>query len=257
GPNDEVANDTQDIGHHLYMLTLDNRLHLAPLCEPKEILDVGTGTGIWAIDMADLYPRAQITGTDLSPIQPEEVPPNCQFEIDDATLEWTWNDDHFDFVHIRELFGCIPDWTAFLKQAYRCIKPGGWVEIVEHSTWPVTEPPLPQTHFFNIWGYTIDQLGEAWGKTFRIWSQSKDILEGLGFVDVVEKRYRWPLNPWSKDKRMKEIGFWNRQRTLEGMEGFMLRLLTNTGNAIEKAQVFLAEMRMALKDKSTQAWLDV
>ncbi|KAK4952870.1 hypothetical protein LTR28_006558, partial [Elasticomyces elasticus] len=121
----------------------------------------------------------------------------------------------------------------------------------------VTDPPLPQTHFFNIWGYTIDQLGEAWGKTFRIWSQSKDILEGLGFVDVVEKRYRWPLNPWSKDKRMKEIGFWNRQRTLEGMEGFMLRLLTNTGNAIEKAQVFLAEMRMALKDKSTQAWLDV
>ncbi|KAK4952830.1 hypothetical protein LTR28_006616, partial [Elasticomyces elasticus] len=90
-------------------------------------------------------------------------------------------------------------------------------------------------------------LGEAWGKTFRIWSQSKDILEGLGFVDVVEKRYRWPLNPWSKDKRMKEIGFWNRQRTLEGMEGFMLRLLTNTGNASTSKPFFAQERTSYLR----------
>jgi len=26
------------------------RLHLAPLREPKNALDIGTGTGIWAID---------------------------------------------------------------------------------------------------------------------------------------------------------------------------------------------------------------
>jgi methylase of polypeptide subunit release factors len=31
--------------------------------------DVGTGTGIWAIDFADQYNNAEVTGTDLSPIQ--------------------------------------------------------------------------------------------------------------------------------------------------------------------------------------------
>lgn len=34
------------------------------------MLDLGTGTGIWAIDFADEYPSANVIGTDLSPIQP-------------------------------------------------------------------------------------------------------------------------------------------------------------------------------------------
>jgi hypothetical protein len=42
----------------------------------QRILDVGTGSGIWTIDMADQYPMAEVVGTDLSPIQPSWVPPN-------------------------------------------------------------------------------------------------------------------------------------------------------------------------------------
>lgn len=49
GPNDETANEQQDVAHHMYYLTLDGKLHLAPLKNPQEILDVGTGTGIWAM----------------------------------------------------------------------------------------------------------------------------------------------------------------------------------------------------------------
>lgn len=52
--------------------------------------------------MADKYPMAAVLGVDLSPIQPAFVPPNCSFEIDDLTLEWTFPEDHFDFIHIRE-----------------------------------------------------------------------------------------------------------------------------------------------------------
>lgn len=47
GPNDEAASEGQDLAHAMYHLTLDDKLHLAPLHEPKQILDVGTGTGIW------------------------------------------------------------------------------------------------------------------------------------------------------------------------------------------------------------------
>lgn len=50
GPNDENAADHLDIAHHLYLLTLNDKIHLAPL--PKKqtnVLDVGTGTGIWAL----------------------------------------------------------------------------------------------------------------------------------------------------------------------------------------------------------------
>jgi ubiquinone/menaquinone biosynthesis C-methylase UbiE len=88
------------------------------LTEMQRVLDVGTGTGIWAIDFADEYPNTAVLGTDLSPIQPSMVPPNCRFEIDDARDEWTYPNDYFDFVHIRSLFGSIGDWNELYKQAY-------------------------------------------------------------------------------------------------------------------------------------------
>lgn len=43
---------------------------MAPIDNPKTILDVGTGTGIWAIEMGDMFPDAKIIGTDLAPTQP-------------------------------------------------------------------------------------------------------------------------------------------------------------------------------------------
>jgi ubiquinone/menaquinone biosynthesis C-methylase UbiE len=62
--------DRMDFEHHIFKLLLDGRLHLNPLEHPQRILDLGTGTGIWAIEMADQYPSASIIGTDLSPVQP-------------------------------------------------------------------------------------------------------------------------------------------------------------------------------------------
>ena len=46
---------------------------------PTAILDVGTGSGAWCVEVADEYPTAQVVGMSLSPIQPTEVPPNCEF----------------------------------------------------------------------------------------------------------------------------------------------------------------------------------
>lgn len=59
-----------DLTHHVITLLLGGELFLAPLDQPRRVLDIGTGTGLWAIEMADRFPRALVVGTDLSPIQP-------------------------------------------------------------------------------------------------------------------------------------------------------------------------------------------
>lgn len=53
--------------HFIFRLALDQRLYLAPLEKDKiyDVLDVGCGTGLWAIDMADDLPQAQVLGFDL------------------------------------------------------------------------------------------------------------------------------------------------------------------------------------------------
>lgn len=257
GPNDELAKEILDFAHHMYLLTLDHKLHLAPIKQPQTILDVGTGTGIWAIDMADQYPGATVIGTDLSPIQPEWVPPNCHFEIDDVTLDWTYPEEHFDFIHIRELFGCIPDWDFFFDQAYLHTKPGGWIEIVEHSVCPTSDDgSMGPDHFYHSWGQTVCDMGEIFGKSFTIWEEAKERLEKAGFVDVVEVTYQWPMNGWPQDRKLKNIGRWNQLRLHEGVEGFMLRLLTQVGGwSLARAQVFLAQMRRELKSTKTHAYL--
>jgi SAM-dependent methyltransferase len=168
---------------------------------------------------------------DLSPIQPSWVPPNLNFEIDDLTQEWTWPDNHFDFVHIREMFGSIPDWDEFFSNCYRCTTPGGYVEIVEHSVqMRCDDDTMPPEHFYNEWGAKVVELGGKIGKSFTIWEEAKERLEKAGFVDVVQVEYKWPMNAWPLDKKQRAIGMWNQLRLYEGIEGFMLRLLTGPGD---------------------------
>lgn len=53
-PNDQAEQDRLDIIHHIYLMLYKGELHMAPINpNPQMILDVGTGTGIWAIDVAE------------------------------------------------------------------------------------------------------------------------------------------------------------------------------------------------------------
>ncbi|KAH9204207.1 S-adenosyl-L-methionine-dependent methyltransferase, partial [Leptodontidium sp. 2 PMI_412] len=94
-PNDETENDRLDLQHHLFSLTFDGKLFTAPIPNEKQlhrVLDISTGTGIWAIDFADEYPETKVLGVDLSPSQLFFNPPNLAFQIDD--LEESWIGEH-------------------------------------------------------------------------------------------------------------------------------------------------------------------
>jgi hypothetical protein len=51
--------------------------------------------------MADDYPTARVVGTDLSPIQPTEVPTNAEFILMDLTQGLDFDDGSTDLVQSR------------------------------------------------------------------------------------------------------------------------------------------------------------
>lgn len=132
--------DRIDLKHHIMTLLCHGHLHLAPLESPGKILDIGTGTGIWAIEMGEQYPESDIIGIDLSPVQPNwygrpsqirlhqkrpiakenRVPDNVHFEIDDVeATDWLWPDNHFDYIHSRFMLASISNWQRYIRKAYQ------------------------------------------------------------------------------------------------------------------------------------------
>ena len=64
-------------------------------------MDVGCGSGAWAIEVADDFPTANVIGIDLSPIQPADVPQNCEFIVADLNQGLNFDDDSMDLVQGR------------------------------------------------------------------------------------------------------------------------------------------------------------
>ncbi|QIW98413.1 hypothetical protein AMS68_003931 [Peltaster fructicola] len=258
-PNDAQQNNHEAIVHHLCILTLKDRLFLAPVEEPMHILDIGTGTGIWASDIADKFPDSRVIGMDLSPTQIGMQPSNCTFEIDDCCSKWVYPENHFDFVHVRGLFGSIADWPALYSQIYKHTAPGGYFEQVE---WSIRNhgqgSPLEPGHTLARWSDLGIEVGKRSGKTFEIAETMSGMIKQAGFDNVVEKRFKWPVGPWSSDPRMKEIGRWNLLNWEQGMEGWVIALYTRVlGWSYADVQAWLVEVKKALRSRKHLVYHEV
>ncbi|KAK7547201.1 hypothetical protein IWX46DRAFT_524824, partial [Phyllosticta citricarpa] len=88
-PCDSLEQTRIEILHRIFLVALDGALTTVPLSPAvQRILDVGTGPGEWATQMADHYPDADIVAVDLAvwdlPFQPAgDGKENIIWEIDD------------------------------------------------------------------------------------------------------------------------------------------------------------------------------
>lgn len=55
-------------------------------------------------------------GTDITPVQPYNVPPNVSFLIDDC--ERPWEEEKVDVVHFRCMFLILKNVSGVLKSAF-------------------------------------------------------------------------------------------------------------------------------------------
>ncbi|KAI1259485.1 S-adenosyl-L-methionine-dependent methyltransferase [Xylariaceae sp. FL1019] len=206
-PNDETEQQREELLHILVMDILEQELFLSPMEEsPKKVLDLATGTGLWAIEMGDRYPDAEILGLDLSPIQPTSVPPNVSFQIDD--IEDTWvHDDDYDLIHMRESSGYMVSTPKVIESAFKHLKPGGWFELQEFHWVAVQEdgtidPKNPVNQYMD----GMCAVGRREGRVICIVPSVGDIMKNCGFVDVQKQTVRVPYGQWHADENQRKRG---------------------------------------------------
>lgn len=256
-PNDAIEQDRLDLQHHLMLVLLDGKLNLAPIGKnPQRVLDVGTGTGIWAIEFANKYPSASVTGTDLSPIQPEFVPANCQFEVDDAEDQWIFS-TNFDFIHMRGMMTCFSDPKAIIEKAFEACAPGGYLEM-QDGVFPM------YCHDHTLEGTSFDQWAkmcvEGAIKIGKPWTNAvhyKRWMEEAGFENVKEKIFEVPTSTWPKGKKQKELGMWFQADLMDVLGATMAMFTRVLGWSMETWERFLVDVRKDVSNRAIHAYMPV
>ncbi|CAG8951124.1 hypothetical protein HYFRA_00006522 [Hymenoscyphus fraxineus] len=256
-PNDHNETDRLDFQYEILKYCFRDKNYFAPLNDPREILDIGTGTGQWAIEMGDEFPDAQIQATDLSPIQPDTVPENVQFFIDDASEEdWALPPAYFDYIHTRVLLGCFEDFRDIIKRAFHYTKPGGYMESQEiMSTLYCDDGTMPSDWPFLEWNKYLDDAAMAADRPMRIGNKMKRWYQQAGFVDVQEKVYKLPVNPWPRDPHLKTLGKMQEANWLAGLNAISMGLFSRVfGWNKTEIEVYLVNVRKSISNKRVHAY---
>ncbi|KAM3517339.1 hypothetical protein MY4038_010315 [Beauveria bassiana] len=261
-PNDDVEQEREDMKHAMVKLLCGQKLFFAPIGDnPQQILDIGTGTGIWVIEMGDQFPSASVLGIDLSPIQPDWLPPNVRFIVDDAESPWLYPRNHFDYIHSRHTVMALKDWMRLFRRALEHLKPGGWIELQEihHSPRSANlDAVLSENHeVAQFWSHVSEGLGNL-GVDLNISSggQLTKMLQEAGYVNVTERVFHVPIGTWPKNKVLKTVGLYWRTILLDGLQAIALGPMVRGLNwNREEVEVFLTGVRRAYQDNAALMYM--
>ncbi|KAF7517466.1 hypothetical protein G7054_g13806 [Neopestalotiopsis clavispora] len=227
-PNDAEEQDRLDFQHAMFRIMTGDKLALSPVKAPANVMDVGTGTGIWAIEFAKENPDSQVYGMDLSAIQPaKHGASNCNFDVDDAEEEWTGY-PMFDYVHLRFTNVCFYNPKAVMEHAFKNLNPGGWIEYQDYDIeFKQANPHYKGTALIR-WYQTAIRGALMKGRNILISRQYKQMLQEIGFVDVYEEKIQIPV---------------------DGLRGPCWKMMRAAGLSPQEIDASIAEVRSELSDE--------
>lgn len=266
-PADERQFDAIDMLHQVTVAleaARENPYYYSPLApNAKNIIDLGTGTGVWPVDVADAFSNLTVYGVDLYPPPQSWLPPNCILEVDDISKPWIWS-QKFDLVHIRYLLGSFNDrdWERVYAEAFKNLNPGGWIEQLEVDTHFLCDDDsianVASDSPLHSWGKYMIEAGKKSGKKLDTAVTMRDKIEAAGFTNIHQKHRKIPCGPWAKSAILKDIGKVELESVKAGCEGYAMYLLTQVGTpevwSPEEVQVYLAAFRRDLSNPKVHGY---
>ncbi|KAI5464883.1 S-adenosyl-L-methionine-dependent methyltransferase [Mariannaea sp. PMI_226] len=253
-PNDETEQEREEMKHNLTLYLCDNEYFYAPVHalfeKGGDVLDLGTGTGRWCIDLADEYPNVEFNGMDLSPIQPDWVPENVLFVVDDIEHEagWTYPENKFDYIHIRHTVHSIRNRPQLWERVFRHLKPGGYVEVQEFQYVAACDDdscdgPYALRDFLRYLQEGMAALGPNLHGILFV----EEELKAAGFQGLKRVNLKCPIGPWAKKPRLLQCGHVLRDVILWGLNGLARKPFRDGLKwTLVQIEMFLVEVRKAL-----------
>ncbi|RTE53593.1 bifunctional demethylmenaquinone methyltransferase/2-methoxy-6-polyprenyl-1,4-benzoquinol methylase UbiE [Arenibacter aquaticus] len=172
--------------------------------KPTKILDIATGTGDLAINMATTGAK-EIIGLDISPgmlevgqkkIEDKKLGNIIKMVVGDSE-NLPFEDNTFDAITVAFGVRNFEDLKKGLKEIYRVLKPGGTFVVLETSV--PTRTPFKQGYTFYT-KYILPAIGKLFSKdrsayaylsesaaAFPHGEQFNNILDKIGFIGIENK----------------------------------------------------------------------
>ncbi|KAJ7745375.1 hypothetical protein B0H16DRAFT_1856372 [Mycena metata] len=162
------------------------------------VLDVGTGSGTWILDLA--------TSVDTS----VSMVGNFNFRVGSVLhLPADWSNT-FSLVHQRLLILALQahEWTIARQEVYRVLRPGGWIQIDESTPW--YEAKYPGKPCMEKLAALFNCVARACNLYINCTDNMSTMLAQAGFVDIQTKSGIQEMGKWAGDvgvaNRVNHIG---------------------------------------------------
>ncbi|KAK7960290.1 hypothetical protein PG988_011504 [Apiospora saccharicola] len=246
-----AADDCSELQHNTFREVFQGKIHLAPIRDPKAVLDLGAAPGTWAL-VSKLHPDCKVLGVDLEPIPPQSEASNCRFQVMNIITDAWEFETPFDFIHLRMLGELLPPGT--IGSIYDALSPGGWLEI---SEWvQVLQCPnhsLEGTSFAK-WDRAYQQ-GSKLGNAATFPYRYKSILHKAGFRRIHVRKYAVPTNAWPNSKSLQRIGHMQATNFLSVVDILSRDMFVHVlGWTSQEADTLIAQVRHEVQENNLHAF---